>query len=126
MRVPLSSPRKLYLTLFLLTFLATLMPPRTAHGQGLELSGGYAHVIQTCSLGASHLFCDQFDRQTQAEPVWRGTVWGVTFVLKSDMGEHAKRFCERVFLDAGRRRRLLVPRTLVRSRELGLAKNTLG
>lgn len=55
MRALLSSPRKLYLTLFLLTFLATLMLPRTAHGQDLELSGGYAHVIQTCSQGQSRV-----------------------------------------------------------------------
>src|SRR5690349_3058725 len=37
---------KLYLTLFLLTFLAALMLPRTTRGQGLEVSGGWAHVTQ--------------------------------------------------------------------------------
>jgi|HubBroStandDraft_6_1064221.scaffolds.fasta_scaffold819027_2 hypothetical protein len=37
---------KLYLTLFFLTFLAALMLPRTARGQGLEVSGGWVHVTQ--------------------------------------------------------------------------------
>jgi hypothetical protein len=35
---------KLCLILLLLTFLATLILSQTAHGQGLELHGGWAHV----------------------------------------------------------------------------------
>jgi len=45
-RTILVGASKLYLTLFLLTLLAALMLPRTARGQGLEVSGGWAHVTQ--------------------------------------------------------------------------------
>ena len=37
-------PSKLWLILFVLTFLANLMLSKGTYGQGLELSGGWAHV----------------------------------------------------------------------------------
>lgn len=43
-RTPLRGSCKLPSIMFLLTFVAALMLPRTAHAQGLELGGGWAHV----------------------------------------------------------------------------------
>jgi hypothetical protein len=43
-RVLSPGSRRLSLPLFLLTFLAVVMLPQTARGQGLELHGGWAHI----------------------------------------------------------------------------------
>ena len=43
-RTPLPGPWKLPSIMFLLTFLAALMPAQAARAQGLEVGGGWAHV----------------------------------------------------------------------------------
>jgi len=43
-RSPSSSSCRLYLCMFLLTFLAAMVLPPTARGQGLEVHGGWAHI----------------------------------------------------------------------------------
>jgi long-subunit fatty acid transport protein len=74
-RTPLVGASRLYLTLFLLTFLAALMLPRTARGQGLEVSGGWAHVTQDFgtdgfNVGAAWWFTKRVAIAAEYDSTW--------------------------------------------------------
>jgi long-subunit fatty acid transport protein len=74
-RTILVGASKLYLTLFLLTLLAALMLPRTARGQGLEVSGGWVHVTQDFgtdgfNVGAAWWFTKRVTMAAEYDSGW--------------------------------------------------------
>ena len=76
-RTVLARASKSYSTLFLLlvTFLAALMLPWTARGQGLEVSGGWAHVTQDFgtdgfNLGAAWWFTNRVSVAADYDSGW--------------------------------------------------------